>query len=566
MEEKTTGEGGSPVEGEQRTAVLYVGDLDPSVTEADLINAFDRFGPPSSARVFRDSNSGSSLRYAFLNFPSLDLAEKALREMNHSPLNGKPMRIMWCARDSVTRKSGIGNLFVKNLDVSVDGSALERMFSDYGTVVSCKVSVDEKGISKGFGFVQMESEEAALSAIKGLNGKDLKDGVKKLYVSKFLKKSEREASPMEFKCSNLYIKNLSSDITNELLQDKFSEFGKVHSAIVMKDSNGKSKGFGFVSFELPEHAKIAMEAMNGSKLGSGSKILYVGPAQKKEEREKILKSQFGKKLDQPLKKSQSETVYVKNLDISVDDRKLLEHFVGCGKIMSARVLRDPNGQSRGFGFVRFSSPDEANKAITTLNGSMLNNKALYIGTARRINTFRKFQSAKSFPYQDPLYTTNYYIPHAHAPCSGRPQCVAHGNQMYIYQHPKLGMDYSLKHSSYQFDSSPLKMTGYIDFPISSYWSGKGHSDAYSSQCEVPKSSKYQGQNNASTEMVTKLITQRYSAQRLRALAMGEKQQLVFPQIQKKLTTEDKMELEVLKHGKARAVKVVGPGNGTSITA
>lgn len=73
MEEKTTGEGGSPVEGEQRTAVLYVGDLDPSVTEADLINAFDRFGPPSSARVFRDSNSGSSLRYAFLNFPSLDL-------------------------------------------------------------------------------------------------------------------------------------------------------------------------------------------------------------------------------------------------------------------------------------------------------------------------------------------------------------------------------------------------------------------------------------------------------------------------------------------------------------
>ncbi|KAM0932473.1 putative RNA recognition motif domain, nucleotide-binding alpha-beta plait domain superfamily [Dioscorea sansibarensis] len=305
MEEKTTGEGGSPVEGEQRKAVLYVGDLDPSVTEADLIKAFDRFGPPSSARVCRDSASGSSLRYAFLNFPSLDLAEKALREMNHSSLNGKPMRIMWCARDSLIRKSGIGNLFVKNLDVSVDGSVLERMFSDYGTVVSCKVSVDEKGISKGFGFVQMESEEAAVSAIKGLNGKDLKDGAKKLYVSKFLKKSEREASPTEFKCSNLYIKNLSSDITDELLQDKFSEFGKVNSAIVMKDSNGKSKGFGFVSFELPEHAKIAMEAMNGSRLGSGSKILYVGPAQKKAEREKILKSQFGKKLDQPLKKNQA---------------------------------------------------------------------------------------------------------------------------------------------------------------------------------------------------------------------------------------------------------------------
>ncbi|XP_039145299.1 polyadenylate-binding protein 2-like isoform X2 [Dioscorea cayenensis subsp. rotundata] len=163
--------------------------------------------------------------------------------------------------------------------------AKNRDFASNAAVVSCKVSVDEKGISKGFRFVQMESEEAALLAIRGLNGKDLKDEIKKL-------------------C-------------------KFSEFGKVNSAIVMKDSTGKSKGFGFVSFELPEHAKIAMEAMNGSKLGSGSKILYVRPAQNKAEREKILKLQFGKKLDQPLKKNQGETVYVKNLDISVDDINVL---------------------------------------------------------------------------------------------------------------------------------------------------------------------------------------------------------------------------------------------------
>ncbi|XP_039117903.1 polyadenylate-binding protein 2-like [Dioscorea cayenensis subsp. rotundata] len=211
-----------------------------------------------------------------------------------------------------------------NLDFDYGVLGQLQYFLINNLVVSCKVSVDEKGISKGFRFVQMESEEAALLAIRGLNGKDLKDEIKKLYVPKFLEKSEREALAMEFKCSTLYIKNiLSSDITDELLQDKFSEFGKVNNAIVMKDSTGKSKGFGFVSFELPEHAKIAMEAMNGSKLGSGSKILYVRPAQNKAEREKILKLQFGKKLDQPLKKNQGETVYVKNLDISVDDINVL---------------------------------------------------------------------------------------------------------------------------------------------------------------------------------------------------------------------------------------------------
>ncbi|KAJ0971373.1 hypothetical protein J5N97_019332 [Dioscorea zingiberensis] len=534
MEEKLTGEGSVPAEDEQKKAVLYVGDLDPSVTEADLIHVFDRFGPPTSARVCRDSATGSSLRYAYLNFPSFPLAEKAIKEMNHTSLNGKPMRIMWCSRDSPTWKSGIGNLFVKNLDVSVDGTELERMFSEYGTVVSCKVAVDEKGKSKGFGFVQMETEEAAVSAIEGLNGKDLKDGAKKLYVSKFVKKSMREGSSEETKYSNLYIKNLESDITDDLLQDKFSEFGKVSSAVVMKHDDGKSKGFGFVSFESPEHAKKAMEAMNGSKLGS--KILYVGPAQKKAEREKILKMQFAKK---------TETVYVKNLDDAVDDKKLLEHFVGCGKVLSARVLRDPNGESRGFGFVRFSSADEASKAIDTLNGSMLNNKALYIGNARRtrphhFNTFKKFNSVKSLPPQDSLlYAPSYYLPNSQAPFSGK---LAHGNQIFMYQQHKYGMDQSVKHSDYQFGNSPL-VASYIELPVSSHWSGKGHTDAYCSQFEHAKPS-------TSAAMVKQLY-----AQRLRQLAMAnsEKKHIkdpLYTQIQKNEVTP----------GRIRTVVKVGPGS------
>lgn len=81
-------------------------------------------------------------------------------------------------------------------------------------------------------------------------------------MSKFVKKSERLS---EF--TNLYVKNLDEDVTEDLLEEKFSLYGKVDSLAIMKDANGKSRGFGFVNFESQEEAKKAIEAMNGALLG-----------------------------------------------------------------------------------------------------------------------------------------------------------------------------------------------------------------------------------------------------------------------------------------------------------
>lgn len=58
---------------------------------------------------------------------------------------------------------------------------------------------------------------------------------------------------------------------------------------------------------------------------------------------------------------------IKNLNDSVDDKALLEYFAGWGKIILTKVIYDSNGLSRGFGFVRFSSPKEAQKVVATLN-------------------------------------------------------------------------------------------------------------------------------------------------------------------------------------------------------
>jgi cold-inducible RNA-binding protein len=64
-------------------------------------------------------------------------------------------------------------LYVGNLTYQVDSSQLEQLFSQFGTVQSAQVIQDrDTGRSKGFGFVEMDSEAEALAAIDGLNDRE----------------------------------------------------------------------------------------------------------------------------------------------------------------------------------------------------------------------------------------------------------------------------------------------------------------------------------------------------------------------------------------------------------
>ena len=82
------------------------------------------------------------------------------------------------------------NLYVSNLSFQTDDDSLRKLFEQFGAVSSAKVINDrETGRSRGFGFVEMDSDEEANAAIKGLNNKEI--GGRAMSVSVAREKSDR---------------------------------------------------------------------------------------------------------------------------------------------------------------------------------------------------------------------------------------------------------------------------------------------------------------------------------------------------------------------------------------
>lgn len=291
----------------------------------------------------------------------------------------RPCRIMWSQRDPSIRKTGVGNIFIKNLDTSIGHKELYDHFSEFGSILSCKVALNETGGSKGYGFVHFESEKAAQLAIEKVN--NTKIGNKEVYVCfldfSILAHFERyvgmfipgkmRVQAIEQSWTNVYVKDLDPEVTDEEFRALFEKFGQVNSPLIKRDEKtGQSTGFGFVNFVRHEDAKAAVEALNGKKLGN--KNITCCRAMKRFERETRLKKEWEQ---QKFNKYHGINLYVKHIEDEVDEEMLKKEFSAFGEVKSCKIPTDEKGISKGFGFVCFSTPEEAQKAIVGLNSKIL---------------------------------------------------------------------------------------------------------------------------------------------------------------------------------------------------
>jgi len=437
---------GQPSNNPFASASLYVGDLANDVTEATLFELFNAVGPVASIRVCRDATTRRSLGYAYVNFHSVQDAERALDTMNFTNIRGKQCRIMWSQRDPRLRQSGKGNIFVKNLHDSIDNKTLYDTFSVFGNILSCKVVVDkDTQMSRGYGYVHYVDDNSAKKAIEGVNGMTISERL--VHAELFKPREERIKS---FKFTNVYVKYIPAHWSREQLTKVFEEAtgGKVTNLELWAPEYGVSA---CLNFEDPDSAKRAVELLNGKDIASfgiaepekeeksdaeatteekpkeadtesaakddeekkadtdtkadgdaeeakadadgepkapqgASPLiptkLYVARAQKKKERKEFLSRQQKKRGMGGRRNYTGANLYVKNLSPDVDDPKLNEMFANFGTITSAKVMREASGKSRGFGFVAFEKKEAATRAIHEMTNTLHHGKPLYVSRAQ----------------------------------------------------------------------------------------------------------------------------------------------------------------------------------------
>lgn len=397
--------GGAEPPSSLQFASLYVGDLHMDCTEALLYEAFSRAGNVASCRVCRDSATRRSLGYAYVNYYSVQDAERALQTLNYMSIRGKPIRVMWSQRDPERRRNTASNVFVKGLDLSIDTKALHDTFSIFGNILSCKVATNSVGKSRGYGFVHYESEEAAKEAIAQVNGKQIEGST--VFVGPFIKREQRDAEAAE-SYTNLYVKNFPDSWDDAKVSDVFSEFGEVASSVLLTNDDGKR--FALVNFQSPDAAKAAVEALHRKDLRDPEEaekeeeppdaekaeaeeavdkvpphLLYVQRAQTRSERRAALeedrrRNQAGKGEG---KGKGGIRLCIRNLSEDVTSEQLREAVEPYGTIHAVFLKTDDMGKNRGVGFVVISSQEEAQKAIDELDGKDLLGKPLSVVFSER---------------------------------------------------------------------------------------------------------------------------------------------------------------------------------------
>ena len=287
-------------------------------------------------------------------------------------------------------------MFVRSLAPSIDNKGLYDTFSVFGNILSCKVATDDQGVSKGYGYVHFETAEAAQDAIQKFNG-TLIDDVE-VHVGLFVKRQDRVG---QNDWTNLYVKQFPVSWDDAQLKEIFAAYGPVANVAIARDTDGKSKAFGFVNYEDHESAAKALAelanktfpvaaeadaANEGEEAAPQTFELYVSKAQKKSERLREIKVRQDVMNQERVSKYQGMNLYVKNISDVITDELFREAFAPFGTITSARVMRDSTTEqktSKGFGFVCYSSPEEATRAVTEMNNKVIGGKPLVVTLHQR---------------------------------------------------------------------------------------------------------------------------------------------------------------------------------------
>ncbi|KAI1701659.1 RNA recognition motif domain-containing protein [Ditylenchus destructor] len=271
---------------------------------------FSKFGDIFECGIVR-SEENLSKGFGYVTYKSQDSVDRALNSRPHS-IDGKEVFV-----EHATPRRNELTLFLGNLSPKTTDESLRDHFSKYGHLTQCNVKIDHKtGHSRGFGYVAFalkEEFERARAAYPHII-----DGVEVVFKSLG---------------QELVVDSLGPNITEDLLQKFFSQYGQVQDCRIATNSIGTTTAFVIMSNE-----EEISRALTERPHWIDGKLVFTH------------------------QKGEQFNLFVGGLSKNTTDEDLYETFSTVGKLVHWQVMRDWKNKL-GHAFISFSSGEDLDRVM-----------------------------------------------------------------------------------------------------------------------------------------------------------------------------------------------------------
>eukprot|EP01012_Entosiphon_sulcatum_P020165 TRINITY_DN2514_c0_g1_i1.p1 TRINITY_DN2514_c0_g1~~TRINITY_DN2514_c0_g1_i1.p1 ORF type:complete len:478 (-),score=72.00 TRINITY_DN2514_c0_g1_i1:842-2275(-) len=333
---------------------FFVGGITPETSEEDLQQYFSQFGQVYEARVLRDKLTTKSRGFAFVTMRDSP-AVLSLPEQDHF-VNGKSVEVKNALPgDSPTLQAKGRRVFVGALPPDITVEELATHFGAFGRIIKIALPHDKtSGKFQNCCFVTYDRDESVEAAIRHPHHEfrskvaDVKPAEPRYKDLPWA--AQQQLRPPVTKGKDVtgmyFVGGLNKRTTAEELRAYFSTYGSVKSAKIIC-TDGKSRGFGFVTFEDDE-----TPLRNGLLTHThvmGGMGLDVKSAVPEDELTTVLRT---------------KRVFVGALPGAATEEMLMEHFQQFGQVEYVEIVYDKTtGKPKGAAFVTFKTEDHAENAV-----------------------------------------------------------------------------------------------------------------------------------------------------------------------------------------------------------
>ncbi|KAJ0021224.1 hypothetical protein Pint_31881 [Pistacia integerrima] len=232
---------------------VYIGGIPHDASEDDLRSFCETIGEVTEVRIMKSKDSSENKGFAFVTFRNVELATKAIDELNNAEFKGKKIR---CSTSQAKHR-----LFIGNIPRNWGLEDLRKVVSEIGPgVTGVELVKDMKNSSnnRGFAFIEYHNHTCAEYSRQKMMNPKFKLGSNAPTVSWADPRNADSSGASQVKA--VYVKNLPKNVTQDQLKKLFEHHGKITKVVLPPAKSGQEKNrIGFVHFAERSSAMKALK-------------------------------------------------------------------------------------------------------------------------------------------------------------------------------------------------------------------------------------------------------------------------------------------------------------------